>query len=58
MKTRRGVSTSLPWQRRGAAAWWRYGEWLAAEGRREGVPIVAARPRDTLQQRVQAALGA
>ncbi len=58
MKTRRGVSTTLPWQRRGAAAWWRYGEWLAAEARSAGLPIVAARPRETLQERVRAALRA
>lgn len=41
-----------------ARAKWLYGRWLAVEAARLGLPVVAARPWETLEERVLAASGA
>jgi 2-phosphoglycerate kinase len=43
-------------QARRARASWNYSEWLRAEAARYGLPAVAARPWDTVLERVSAAL--
>ena len=57
MRNRRGTPVTASWQRGGAAAWALHGDWLAAEARRVGIPVVAARPRETLITRAATALG-
>jgi hypothetical protein len=42
-------------QRRIAHACWRYGQWLIAEARTRGVPVVSARPFASLPERILAA---
>ncbi len=55
MKHRHGVTATLPFQRAGAPAWWRYGNQFAEEALGLGIRVVAARPRETLPERVRAA---
>ena len=53
----RGADTwreDLRWYARRSAS---YGEWLSAEAARRGLPVVPARPRDTLVDRILAASG-
>ena len=56
MRRRRGLPVTASWQRGGAAAWALHGDWLAAEAEKYGIPVVRARPRATLTERVWAAL--
>jgi len=44
-------------QRRIVHACWRYGQWLTAEARARGVPVIPARPSASLSDRIQAAAG-
>lgn len=57
MKHRRGVTATLDWQANSSKAWAMHGDWLATEAGRFGYPVVEARPRDTLTDRVATALG-
>lgn len=56
MDSRRRLKVVAPWHERSARASWAYGQWLASEADRFHVPIVAARPRETLFNRLSAAL--
>ena len=56
MRRRRGLPVTASWQRGGAAAWALHGDWLAVEAERYCILVVAARPRETLTDRVMAAL--
>lgn len=47
----------LPRQLSISAMAWRYGDWLRKQGLKLGLPIVAARPRETLSDRIIAAAG-
>lgn len=42
-------------QRRRARVSWMFGQWLVSEGRRCGVPVLTARPWNTLPDRIHAA---
>lgn len=57
MASRSGLRMAAPWHAMGARVSWEYGNWLAAEARRLDLPVVTARPRETLVARLQAALG-
>ncbi len=52
MRQRSGIPETQPWQR--WDAWWLHGNWLAAEAAKYGVGVVAARPRESLVERVLA----
>lgn len=56
MDSRRAVNVVAPWHERSALASWAYGNWLAEEARRVGIPVVAAQPRESLVARLRAAL--
>lgn len=53
---RRIVKTPTPWHPRVAAVNWAYGNWLASEAEKFGLPVVAAQPRETLVERLRHAL--
>lgn len=57
MRARTPAPATLPHQRTNAAVSALYGDWLRAEALAHNLPVVAARPRETLQARVAAALG-
>ncbi|MDP8903898.1 MAG: hypothetical protein M3N29_01045 [Chloroflexota bacterium] len=53
----RGIERLSPIeQERGARVAWLYGNWIAEQAARAGLPVVDARPHATLEQRVLAAL--
>ena len=56
MDSRRGMKMVAPWHERSAGASWAYGQWLAGEAARHHVPVVEARPRASLLERVSDAL--
>lgn len=58
MDSRKSTKMVAPWHTRGAEVSWRYGNWLASEARRYGVPVVTAQPRNSLLQRVRSILSA
>ena len=53
---RRNVKAYAPWHPRVAAVNWLYGNWLASEAEKLGLPVVAAQPRETLVERLRQAL--
>ncbi|MEO8539237.1 MAG: hypothetical protein ABI577_05805, partial [bacterium] len=57
MDSRRKVKTVAPWHDRSSRTAWSYGNWLASEATRVGIPLVSARPRGTLLTRVLDVLG-
>ena len=57
MLARSGVEATLPRQRLGGLVSSMYGDWLRDEAAAHGVPVVEARPRETLLARVKVALG-
>lgn len=57
MESRRTRKMTAAWHERGVQVSWRYGNWLASEGLRHGIPVVAARPRDSLLHRVRRVVG-
>lgn len=54
MDARREVKMVAPWHERSAHVSWSYGNYLADEAVRLGLPVVSARPRETLLARVRA----
>ncbi len=56
MDSRREIPMVAPWHERSARASWAYGNFLAEEASRVGVPVVAARSRETLLSRLRTAL--
>lgn len=58
MSARRSTNMVAPWHQRSVEVSWRYGNWLASEARRWGIPVVAARPRSSLHGRVRSFLSA
>ncbi len=48
---------TLPRQRLGAQVAWRYGNWLRDEALAHRIPVIGARPRESLRGRLRAALG-
>ena len=57
MDSRRGTKMVAPWHERSTRASWAYGQWLAGEADRFHLPVIEARPRETLFDRLSAALG-
>lgn len=57
MDSRRGMKMVAPWHERSARTSWAYGQWLAGEAGRRHIPVVAARPRASLPERLSDALG-
>jgi 2-phosphoglycerate kinase len=58
MMARQRVEAPHEWQRVGARQAHLYGGWLRIEAGRLGLPVLEARPRETLLDRVREALGA
>lgn len=58
MASRTSTRLVAPWHTRSVDVAWRYGNWLASEARQHGIAVVAARPRDSLLQRVRSILSA
>lgn len=56
MESRREVPMVAPWHERSAKTSWEYGNYLADEARHLGLPVLAARPRETLLERLRSAL--
>jgi len=56
LDARRFVQKEATWHGRAAENAWVTGNYLAAEAERLGLPVVPARPRETLLERVRAAL--
>ncbi len=56
MRARSGLKMVAPHHDAGARLSWEYGNWLAAEAEPVGVPVVTARPRETLLDRLRDAL--
>jgi 2-phosphoglycerate kinase len=56
MDSRRDVPMVAPWHERSATTSWEYGKHLSREALRLGMPVVAARPRETLLERLRLAL--
>ncbi|MGH2608045.1 MAG: AAA family ATPase [Tepidiformaceae bacterium] len=50
------VRATLPRERLGAEVSWLYGNWLRDEAAEHGLPIITARPRETLHERSRTAL--
>jgi 2-phosphoglycerate kinase len=57
MRARSPFPATLPRQELGARVSALYGDWLRHEAADRGIPVVAARPRESLAERVAAALG-
>ena len=57
MDSRRAMKMVAPWHERSARASWAYGQWLAGEAERFHIPVVAARSRAGLLERLCDALG-
>jgi len=55
MTSRRSTPMTAPWHERSARLTWLYGNWLATEAARLGLPVLASRPFDTLVARLRAA---
>jgi 2-phosphoglycerate kinase len=53
---REGPRMVAPWHELSATTSWQYGNRMAEEARQHSIPVVAARPRDTLLARVSTAL--
>lgn len=56
MLSRRERKMTAPWHDLGAKVSWLYGNWLAREAERYRIPVVAARPRETVLPRLKDAL--
>ena len=57
LDSRRVSKQPQRWHAQVANVSWAYGNWLAEEARRFGLPVVAARPRGSLVARLRTALG-
>jgi len=58
MDSRKETKMVAPWDARSVEVSWRYGNWLASEATKHRLPVVLARPRETLLERARAILGA
>ena len=56
LDSRRANRSPAPWHEHVACVKWTFGNYLAGEAQSMGRPVVAARPRETLLERLRAAL--